>query len=351
MKKATRILSALLAMVLLCTAMLSASAAAKFTDIEGHWGKSYIERWADSGVINGYPDGTFRPDQFVTRAEVSKILALAYEMPTKVEKTGFSDVSTSAWYYTYVEACAYFGVINGYPNNTFKPNAEITRSEAAKMVCLAAGLSLVDTGYEIFKDADEMPEWAAGYWNALIKAGVVDGYEDGTLRPNRLISRAEMVKILCFAMSELKIYEMDVTISDNLGNTVFDKVDYLTGDAYVVDTLIPLLVANRENYKEAFPSGHMRDLLDAGVALAKEGYKDGWTEEEHAAWEQYLAEGFADYEGNGERHLTDLLSKVDSTIATVARNEEYIMTFFDTEEGRTDIEYTVTILVKVMDEA
>ena len=217
------------------------------------------------------------------------------------------------------------------------------------MVCLSAGLNLIDSGYETFKDADEVPEWARGYWNALIKAGVVDGYEDGTLRPTRLISRAEMMKILCFAMSELKIYEMDVQISDNLGNTVADKASYLTGDSNIVSTLIPLLVANRENYKQAFPSGHMRDLLDEGVELAKTGYGGGWTEEEHNAWQTYLSTSFASYEGNGERDLTDLLSQITTTVSTVLRDEAYVMTFFDTEDGRTDIEYTVTITVRVMD--
>ena len=346
MKTISRILSVFLVLALLC----GVAAAAKFSDVEGHWGQVYIERWTDNGVISGYPDGTFRPDQYITRAEVAKILALAYEMPAGAEAV-FADVSANAWYYTYVMACAGRDVINGYPDNTFKPDAQITRSEAAKMVCVAAGLSLVDSGYEKYKDADETPEWAKGYWNALIKAGVIDGYEDGTIRPNRLITRAEMVKILCFAMSELKIYELEVTISDNLGNTVTDKASYLTGDAHVVSTLLPLLVANRENYKEAFPSGDMRDLLDEGIALAKEGYAGGWSDQERAAWEAYITQKFAAYEGDGERPITDLLSDIDTTVASVLREEAYVMTFFDTEEGRIDIEYTVSITVHAMDEA
>lgn len=347
MKLAKRLVSALLVLVMLCSLLVTTGSAATFKDIEGHWAQKYIEEWIAKGVINGYPDGTFRPNQYVTRAEVSKILALAYEMPTEVETTNFSDVAAGRWFYSYIQSCAAFGVIDGYPDGSFRPDNNVTRSEAVKMVCLAAGLSLEESGYEVYSDAAAMPTWAAGYWNALIKVGVINGDPAGTLRPNDLITRAEMIKILCFAVDVVEIYELQVSITDNLGNVVSDKASYLTGDAFVVNTLVPLLIANRENFAAVYPSGDMRDLLDAGVALAKEGYADGWTEEELAAWNQYLVDGFSTV--GGEKSLIELLSDVTTTIAVVARDTDHIMTFFDTEEGRTDIEYTVTIRVEVMD--
>lgn len=346
MKNIKRFVSMLLAVAMLCSICIVASATAKFPDIEGHWGQKYIEYWTDMGVINGYPDGTFRPDQKVTRAEVCKILTTAYRLPTDVAETKFSDAYPAEWYYSYVQACAAKQIVNGYPDGSFKPNGNITRSEAVKMVCMAAGLSQEPTGYEVFADADQMPEWASGYWNALIKVGVVGGYENSTLRPNNLITRAEMVKILCRAV-EVKIYELTVSISDNLGNVVSDKASYLTGEAYLVNTLLPLLVANRENFAAVYPSGDMRDLLDAGIACATQGYADGWTEEELAAWEKYLKDGFS--EVGGDPSLIALLTDVTAMIATVERDEDYVMTRFDTEEGRTDIEYTVKIRVEVMD--
>lgn len=345
MKNIKRIVSVLLVAAMLCSMAVCVSAAG-FTDIENHWAREYIEHWTELGVINGYGDGTFRPDQKVTRAEVSKILTAAYRLPTDVEETKFSDVSAAEWFYDYVQACAARGIVDGYPNGTFKPNGNITRSEAVKMVCLAVGLSQEETGYEKFSDANQMPAWAAGYWNALIKIGVVEGYENGVLRPNDMITRAEMVKILCVAV-EVKIYELTVSITDNLGNVVSDKASYLTGEAYLVNTLLPLLVANRENFAAVYPSGDMRDLLDAGIACATQGYADGWTEEELAAWEKYLEDGFSDVEG--EKSLIDVLTDVTEMIAAVERNEDYVMTRFDTEEGRTDIQYTVTLRVEVME--
>ncbi len=347
MKIAKRLVSALLVLVMLCSALVITGSAATFKDIEGHWAQKYIEEWIDKGVINGYPDGTFRPDDYITRGEVSKVFALAYEMPTEVEITDFSDVAESEWYYTFVQACAAFGTVNGYPDGSFRPNGNVTRSEVVKMVCLSVGLSLEESGYEVYSDAAKMPAWAAGYWNALIKVGVIGGDPSGTLRPNDYITRAELVKILCFIVSEIEIYELQVSIQDNLGNVVSDKASYLTGDAFVVNTLVPLLVANRENFAAVYPSGDMRELLEAGIALAKAGYADGWTEEELAAWNQYLTDGFSAV--GGEASLIDLLSNVATTISVVTRDTDHVMTFFDTEEGRTDIEYTVTIRVEVMD--
>lgn len=343
-----KVIAFMVAAVLMLTAILPAAATeVSFTDVEGHWAESYIEKWAAKGVINGYGDGTFRPDQLVTRAEVAKILALAYEMETDVEPTAFTDVAEDAWYYDYVQACAAAEIIGGYSDGTFRPNDPITRSEAVKMVCLSAGLPMETTGVEGFLDADQIPDWAVGYWNALHKAGVIHGYEDGTLRPVQHITRAEMIKILCMAFSEVKIYEFTVTIEDNLGNAVSDSTSYLTGDSRVVEVLLPLLVANRNNFAAAFPSGHMRDLLDEGIALATAGYADGWTEEELAAWQNYIDVKFA--AATGDPSAIKYISNVESTINTMKMDVGYIAQFYDTDLGREDIQYTVTITCSVMD--
>lgn len=345
MKK--KILALTLALVLMLGMLMPASAQARFSDIEGHWAQSFIEQWADKGVINGYPDGTFLPDQYITRAEVAKVLALAYEMSLDVTNHNFSDVFAGDWFYPHVQACNEYEIINGYPDGTFLPNAYISRSEAVKMVCLAAGLTEKDSGLEAKPDYNQIPDWAEGYWNALYHAGVIDGYEDGTLRPVQNITRAELVKILCKAFSEVKIYEFTVTIEDNLGNEVTDGSSYLTGDSRVVEVLLPLLVANRDNFAAAFPSTQMRDLLDEGIALAKAGYADGWSDEELSAWQSYINNKFA--EATADPSALKYISNVEATINTMKMDVGYVAQFFDTEPGRENIEYTITITCSVMD--
>ena len=345
MKK--KILAIALVLVLALGMLLPASAAVTFSDVEGHWAESYIQQWTDKGVLNGYPDGTFCPDQFITRAEVSKVLALAYEMPLDITTHTFTDVSTSDWFYAYVQACADYEVVCGDPDGSFRPDDSITRTEAVKMVCLAAGLTGKDSGLESKSDYADIPAWGVGYWNALYHVGVIDGYPDGTLLPNQNITRAELVKILCKAYSEVKIYEFTVSIEDNLGNKVTDGTSYLTGDSRVVEVLLPMLVANRESFAEAFPSGHMRDLLDEGIDLAKVGYADGWTEEELAAWQNYIDVKFAGV--TGDPSAIKYISNVMSTINTMKMDVGYIAQFFDTDEGREDIQYTITITCSVME--
>ena len=345
MKK--KVLAIVLALVLALGMLMPAAAAVQFTDLEGHWAADYIRTWADKGVLNGYLDGTFRPDQYITRAQVAKVLALAYEMPLDVTGREFTDVESGYWYYSYVQACAANEIIVGDPDGSFRPNDSISRSEAVKMVCLAAGLHEKDSGLENKVDYNNIPAWAEGYWNALYHAGVIDGYPDGTLMPLQNITRAELVKILCKAFSEVKIYEFTVTIEDNLGNKVSDGTSYLTGDSRVVEVLLPLLIANRSNFAAAFPSGHMRDLLDEGIALGKAGYANGWTEEELAAWENYINVKFA--AATGEDSALRFISDVESTINTMKMGVGYVSQFFDTDEGREEILYTVTITCDVMD--
>ena len=346
MKNIKRFVSMLLAIAMVLTMVVTASATAMFSDIDGHWAQEYIEYWVGKGVINGYADGTFKPNNQMTRAEVCKVLMMAYEMPQDVEPIGFTDVSEKDWFATYVNACASFGSVNGYPDNTFRPNGKITRSEAVKMVALSAGLTEEATGVENFTDYAKVPAWSLGYWNALYQVGAISGDGDGTLRPNDNITRAEVIKLLCFVVKEIQIYEMSVSISDNQGNVVSDKASYLTGEAYIVGTLLPMLVTNRANFEAVYPSGDMRDLLDAGIEIAKAGYANGWTEEDLAAWKTYLEESFSAVEADNS--LIELLTNVNAMIAVVERDADYVMTFFDTEEGRTDIQYTVTIRVEVM---
>ncbi|HIX93784.1 MAG TPA: S-layer homology domain-containing protein [Firmicutes bacterium] len=117
---------------------------APFTDIAGHWAEDTITRWADVGIVNGYPDGTFRPDEFITRAELAKIVTLAFGLETESDAP-LADCDPDAWYYEYVRTAAdyipKYPYIVGYEsvliyhNNTstgnFLPDEPVLRYHAA----------------------------------------------------------------------------------------------------------------------------------------------------------------------------------------------------------------------------
>lgn len=165
----------------------------KFNDIQGHWAKNEILDFESKGYINGYEDSTFRPENHITRAEFVKVLNKVFKFNT-VGSENFKDVDESAWYYKDICIGAKAGYINGYEDGTFRPENPITREEAAKII--AKVMNLKGDGYIDFNDSEEISNWAKEYVDALSDNKIINGYEDNTFRPNQNITRAETVSIL-----------------------------------------------------------------------------------------------------------------------------------------------------------
>ena len=146
--------------------------------------------------LEGYEDGTFRPDRSMTRAEVTAMFArlLTEQMEVGIHYgSTFTDVPADAWYADYIGYMEQFGVINGYPDGTFRPDAPITRAEFAAIACR---FEVLTQGYETFKDVPA-DHWAAAYISYAASRGWVEGYEDGTFRPSNNITRAEVAAVTC----------------------------------------------------------------------------------------------------------------------------------------------------------
>ncbi|WP_457643473.1 S-layer homology domain-containing protein [Persephonella sp.] len=109
-----------------------------FTDISQSWAEQYITDMCSKGVVSGYPDGTYKPDNSITRAEVSTLIAKAMNLKTAAcTSSPFSDVPMAAWYCPYVEALKSAGIIEGYPDNTYRPDNPVTRAEMAVFISRA----------------------------------------------------------------------------------------------------------------------------------------------------------------------------------------------------------------------
>ncbi|MDP2212126.1 MAG: S-layer homology domain-containing protein [Candidatus Aquicultor sp.] len=166
--------------------------AAVFPDVPTtHWAASYIENLVAKGILAGYTDGTFKPSNTITRAEIAKMVAVAKGLGTATGSS-FSDTS-GHWAAGYIEAIKAAGYINGYPDGTFRPNNNITRAEIAKIVVLAAGFT-IDTSGAGFSDI--AGHWASDYILTAANKGVVGGYTDGTFRPSNNATRAEASKMV-----------------------------------------------------------------------------------------------------------------------------------------------------------
>ena len=148
--------------------------------------------------VIGYKDGMVHPERNVTRAEVATIFfrMLKDESRNKYwsKTNSFSDVSATAWYNNAISTLTNMGVISGYPDGTFRPNAGITRAEFAKIAVSFFDVNVDQTLGTNFTDV--AGAWYTKYINLAVELNIVNGYADGTFRPNNLITRAEAMKIV-----------------------------------------------------------------------------------------------------------------------------------------------------------
>lgn len=143
--------------------------------------------------IFGYEDGTFRPDNTLTRAETASMLNEVMDIKDNNKTLSFSDIASSAWYTSIVKKMASAGVINGYTDGTFRPENQITRAEFITM--LMQNKSVQQFKKLSFSDVNEKL-WSANYIYSAYIEGYIDGYADGTFKPDAPITRAEAVKVL-----------------------------------------------------------------------------------------------------------------------------------------------------------
>lgn len=195
MRKFSKTMALLLALALVFTTFGAVTvSAASFGDTQGHWAEGVIDKWSGAGVVNGYSDGTFKPDNNITRAELAKVISTARQY-TATADINFSDVAADDWYAEDLKKCVAAGVIGGYEDGTFKPDNNVTREEAAAMFQRAYQVN--SHGLITFADSAEISPWAQTAVTALVGTGVINGYpEDNTFRPAASITRAEVVKVL-----------------------------------------------------------------------------------------------------------------------------------------------------------
>ncbi|MFD1776625.1 S-layer homology domain-containing protein [Paenibacillus rhizophilus] len=172
----------------------AASAASTPKDIQGHWAQSKVQDWLDKGYLTGYPDGTFKPNKAITRAEFVAVVNRLFSFKDTATVT-FTDVKTTNWAYSEVAKAVKAGYINGYSNNTFHPNSPITRQEAAVIAAKVLHLS-TDATSTTFKDAAQISAWARGSVAAVANLKIITGYPNGTFGPKKPLTRAEAVIIV-----------------------------------------------------------------------------------------------------------------------------------------------------------
>ena len=202
------------------------------SDLEGHWAQKEVEAAVASGWVDGYPDGSFKPEKSITRAEFTKMLLDAIHLTPDSETVAWmkahakmEDIWGNPTEYTpklydmsghwltsqgWLDAALYSGMVvpDDYNGKNFRPEKAIARYEIALMTDRALGLvypaSQPVEGELPFTDKEEILDWMKGYVNESVKAGVLKGYPDGSFQPNKTSTRAEAVVMIQRMLEEME---------------------------------------------------------------------------------------------------------------------------------------------------
>lgn len=173
-----------------------------FSDLSGYeWAKDYIEELAKREVINGYEDNTFRPQNFITRAEAIKIISTTFlKTGYVVLESEFEDVKKDDWYYRYVVNAEYYSIFAKMYGNKLEGDKYITRQEFCAMAYRAymqKGNKLrAKTAGVTFYDSDNIKNFAYEAVTVMQRAGIINGMPNGFFLPDSSITRAEASKIV-----------------------------------------------------------------------------------------------------------------------------------------------------------
>lgn len=165
-----------------------------YSDINGHWAMDDIISMSDKQIINGYDDYTFRPNHAITRAEATTLLSRALKL-SKQKSVDYTDLPTNHWAYPYIARAAQSGIVDGYPDRSFAPDQPVSRMEMISMIAKGMNKTGKRRGANPFTDVDD-DYWGIGILKQMKAEGWIDGYADGSFRPDQQASRAEFVSML-----------------------------------------------------------------------------------------------------------------------------------------------------------
>jgi len=168
-----------------------------FLDMAGHWAEEAVRQAAADGIVTGYPDGTFRPEHPITRAEFTVMLARALHLEGTGTPLAFTDRDRiGSWAAQAIGLAVQAGIVRGYEDGSFRPDEPITRAETALMIANALKLQIGEDGSTGFADDEAIPSWAKVAVKALRDLGIVSGRGNNEFSPNDMATRAEAVVML-----------------------------------------------------------------------------------------------------------------------------------------------------------
>jgi hypothetical protein len=196
-----KIFSILLTLILTFPLLTQNAYAQEFIDLKTHWAKKEIELLKEKNLINGYEDGTFRPESAISRAEsVSVVMRMLNFKDEKKGPLPFTDVPLSYWAKDAILNAYQNQLLSGYEDGQFRPSSPITKAEVTVLLARAFQLK-EDVSSKEFKDVNQA-HWAFSYIKKLAVNGLIEGTSDGLFQPDKAITRAEFSAVLARAIEK-----------------------------------------------------------------------------------------------------------------------------------------------------
>lgn len=235
-----RTIMTILTMILLMSTAISPVYAAKgsvgknsVSDIDNHWASAQLNKWLEKGLIKGYEDGTIKPDNPITRAEFITIINHLFGF-TEQMTVSFTDVKNTDWFAGEIAKANKAGYISGYPDQTFRPKAMVTREDASVLLSKAFRLTKASNNAPFdFSDAGKIKSYAKQAVETLISHGYVNGYPDHTLKPDRAVTRAEAIAMMNQISGEVFNAAGTYILQSFKGNAVINTSNVILKDSYI----------------------------------------------------------------------------------------------------------------------
>ncbi|WP_409343221.1 S-layer homology domain-containing protein [Paenibacillus sp. MBLB4367] len=202
-RKAKRFTIALLILCMMTIGLSPAYAAetSASSDSKGHWAETQLQAWLQKGYIQGYEDGSLRPDDSIRRGELMALINRVFQLKESAA-IDFTDLPSSHWAHAEAVKAVKAGYIDGYDDRTIRVEAKVSRQELAVMVAKLLKLeSTSDHLSATFTDGASIPTWSRAAISALASLKVIDGYADRTFKAEGAVTRAEAVVLLDRAQS------------------------------------------------------------------------------------------------------------------------------------------------------
>ncbi|MGD1896932.1 MAG: S-layer homology domain-containing protein [Phormidesmis sp.] len=176
-----------------------------FNDVpEDHWAVSYIDALSSRDLISGYDDGTFKPDQPVTRSQIANIVSRTFDLTADKETLEFTDVAADYWARESIGEVVRGGFMTGFPNDEFQPNQPVTRAQALTTLVTGLGIEAptnVQATLDRYDDANAIPNWANEKMAAATAGSLVVNYPAvAQLNPTQPTTRAELAAMIYQAL-------------------------------------------------------------------------------------------------------------------------------------------------------